>query len=74
MVQWKPLPFPQQTVHSLSNTSARVRRQLDFPLVQDVVEGRPAAAAVVLGLRAEQCLFADDAHVSTRLVELVVAP
>jgi hypothetical protein len=64
-------PFKRE---KLSNTSARVRRQFDFALVQDVVEGRPAAPAVVFGLWTEQWLLANDANVSTRVVGLVVAP
>lgn len=40
-------------------------------LLKDVVEGRPAASRVVLGVRVEQLLFAHYAHVRSFLVEFV---
>lgn len=53
-----------------SNTGVPVQR--DLALVQHIVERRPAAARIVLCLRAEQVLVAHDALVHARLVELVV--
>lgn len=55
------------------HVEARVLGQLDAALLEDLVEGRPAAAAVVLVLRGEELLLADDAGVDAALVVLVVA-
>lgn len=63
----------RQSTRSRDLTSARVGRQLDLALVQDVVESGPAAAALVLLVGAEERLGADDTGVSTRLVVFVVA-
>lgn len=52
--------------------NAGVPVQRDLALVQHIVERRPAAARIELGLRAEQVLVAHDALVHARLVELVV--
>lgn len=54
-------------------TVSGVFGQFDASLIQNLVERRPAASAVVLGVRGEQFLLAHDAGVRPLLVELVVA-
>jgi len=47
--------------------------QFDASLIQNLVECRPTASAVVFGVRREQFLIAHDAGVRSLFVELVVA-
>lgn len=55
-----------------SLTMRGVFGQLNASLIQNLVERRPAASAVVLRVRGEQFLIAHDAGVRSLLVELVV--
>ena len=47
--------------------------QFDASLIQNLVECRPTASAVVFGVRREQFLVAHNAGVRSLFVELVVA-
>src|SRR5690606_30755289 len=51
---------------------AAVLAQLDVLLIDSIPEARPAAAGLVLRLRAEQRLVADDAAIQPLLVVVVV--